>query len=50
MQTNVDTVSPEVFLEGMGDISRKVGAFLELKITATLVDHRVAACIIRQWI
>jgi len=49
MQTNFGTVSPEVFLEGLGDTSREVvGASLELKIRATLVDHMVASCIRRQ--
>jgi hypothetical protein len=38
-----------VFLEGLRDPAREVvGASLELKIRATLVDHMVASCIRRQ--
>jgi hypothetical protein len=49
MQADLNTVSLEVFLEGLGDTSREVvGASLELKIRATLVDHMVASCIRRQ--
>jgi len=49
MQTNFYTVSFEVFLEGLGDTSRKVvGDSLELQIRATLVDHMVASWIRRQ--
>jgi hypothetical protein len=49
MQTNFDTISLKVFLEGLRDSPREViGASLELKIRATLVDHMVASCIRRQ--
>jgi hypothetical protein len=49
MQANLDTISLEVFLEGLRDSAREVvGASLELKIRATLVDHMVASCIRRQ--
>jgi hypothetical protein len=49
MQTDFHTISLEVFLEGLRDSAREVvGAFLELQIRATLVDHMVASCIRRQ--
>jgi hypothetical protein len=49
MQTDFHTISLEVFLERLGDPTREVvGASLELKIRATLVDHMVASCIRRQ--
>jgi hypothetical protein len=49
MQADFDTISLEVFLEGLGDTPREVvGASLELKIRATLVDQMVVSCISRQ--
>ena len=49
MQTDFNTVSLEVFLEGLGHSTREVIRLsLELKIRATLVDHMVASCIRRQ--
>jgi hypothetical protein len=49
MQTDLNTISLEEFLEGFGASAREVvGASLELKIRATLVDHMVASCIRRQ--
>jgi hypothetical protein len=51
MKADFNTVSLEVFLEGLRDPTREViGASLELEIRATLVDHMVASCIRRQWI
>jgi hypothetical protein len=49
MQTDFHTISLEVFLEGLRDSAREViGASLDLKIRATLVDYMVASCIRQQ--
>jgi len=51
MKADFNTVSLEVFLEGLRDPTREIiGASLEFQIRATLVDHMVASCIRRQWI